>query len=513
MNNPVVKYLSIVFVASLPLAWLTARAFLGGPGARAADAAIPVCDPDAPTAAKLEAELRAIAEWEKSHGPTHDPAGFVGVAEDDQSQLVFRLTETLALAAAANASFDAAEVDKARVALERLVATESSAIEGLPSRGREILAAAKQGASLLDRHSAWLEDRRVVRETLEKASNLLDTDPDGESEARCLELLHALRKSHSAVVGDGDPAEPAKALTAREDSEAKRLEARGACRCDYVKAAGLKDSPPTSAAQWRSRWNELDTFVAKHAGTPDERERKLVEGAGRRAKDAELAFKKESALEAGTAAELVTRIQAWRTAASAAAPREADHHRAQAEEMGRDWLGKRIPRLPAAPHLKALAALEEGVIDDGTPTGKRRIGVFQQVPNDPTRYRWWASAGRRVEKDPHDLKQRKWPRGEPPSPFSLKRPPGKPRYLVMYEEYVNSREAFVERDVQDNALSFAEVFERLAEEWDEHQKVPNANPDDGFEDKYADLSAACRRAAQVIREYDDATRARANGQP
>lgn len=486
----------IVTLACLPLVTLTVGGFLGTASSSTPIDPLPAFTPSQAIAAKLADVVasRTAVAMELAN----DPAGWRNGNAASAHALPYRLAASLQQAAQAGKSDDTAAVDHALSDLQALIAGDAKAIEQLSPEGQAILNNLKQRAARLKLHHAWLMNRMTIRDSLANAARSIATAPGGQAEKACLTLLESLGDTFPNVVADDDPAEPSDARTMSEDREIKAMATRAKFRMAYGLACGLSDNGASNAESFKQQWDALKGFLRTYPdGPPDDRDRPLLADARQRVTQAELAFRKQHALEAATAAELAANTEAWLKAINASAPDQADGNAAEVIEMRRTWLATRITSLPTTPD--SLKTMQEGLIDDGTLEGKRRIGVFQQVPGDAMRYRWWKNNTQRVEKDPQEPKELRFPRGA--STVYLKRPPAEPRYSIIQSDYVKCRDAFLSSGFSENPLLYCDECERLAKAWDDYKRIPNADPADGFDQFYPDVAGVCRRAAECIRDF------------
>ena len=162
-------------------------------------------------------------------------------------------------------------------------------------------------------------------------------------------------------------------------------------------------------------------------------------------------------------------------------------------DLMRTWLDRSLPAVPAT--IKGLDGMKEGIVDDRQ-AGKRLIAIFQPVPGQENRYRWWYSAAKR-----RDL-----PLGED-SGF-LKQPPIEPRYQDWLARYRRLRDNYVNQGgFLADADSFVTACRSLAEEYAEHTATPALDQENSFDRAAAGWATnVFERAALVATEFHAACR-------
>lgn len=478
------KSLSIVGIASLPLAALTGLAFSGSRETGGVTGDMPIV----PAAIAAVREKAAAVLQSKAAAETAadaDPAGFRAKAGDATAGLP--PYSTAATLAEAEAAAKVSDLDRTSRALAGL-ADESLVPVGL----RPEVARRRQ---LLERHATWLRNRSVAQDILRLADETLRAQASISNAGKAADALEDLRRRLPQVTrADEASAEPGDALTAEEATEAQRLQLWAAYRLEFLTLkgahAGLKKDEADELRPVVEGW---DRFLAKYdrPGVPDPDEC-IVESKHLRT-EARLALLWATAVGRDTPDTLAPAVLDWldepRTAGASG---EVDpHSRGQATALLKAWLERNLPLPPTPPG--GLEGMQEGIIDDQQ-GGKRLVAIFQAAPGQPRRYRWWYSAAERQDR----------PLGQD-SGFLLEIP-GPPKCISWAERYRDARDAYLTSFIVDDG-SFALECRALAEACRNHMELPPLDPENDIMAPVAGwgelFSAAADRSAAFQRAWSD----------
>jgi hypothetical protein len=474
------KSLSIVGIATLPLAVLTVVAFRST-GERAGVAG---GVPSVPASVvrvrdKATAALRAKAAAETA--AEADPAGFLAKAGD--AALTEPPYSTAARLAEAEVAARADDLDRTTRALADL-ADESMVPDGL----RGDFARRRQ---LLERHATWLRNRTVASDALRLADETLRAPASIPNAAKAADTLEDLRRRLPQVAkADTAADEPGDALTVEEAAEASRLRQWAAYRSEFLsmksKRAGLDNDKPDVLKSVVEGW---DRFLTRYdrAGVPDPDD--CIGESKRLRTEAQLAFLWARAIACVTSDTLAPAVLDWLDEPRSAADGGGDDpdRRGQATSLLRAWLESNLPSPPRLPD--GLAGMQEGIVDDQQ-AGKRLIAIFQAVPEQPRRYRYWHSAAERK-----DL-----PLGK--DSWFLQDPPAPPKCIGWATRYGQARDAYLAGFMVDDD-SFASECRALAEACRNHMQLLPLDPQNDIMAPVADwaelFSAAANRSAAFQR--------------
>lgn len=502
------RALAIVTVATLPLAALSARAFVSTPAPDSGSSELPRYDGDA---AAIEGAKKRAADA-LAAAPA-DPVGWGQPKKPASNDLAveYRVAAVLATsdqAAGARGSGAGGDVTAAITAVERMLEEPSLAtIEALPASGPKLVAALRAQRSRLGRHKQWLDDREDMQKRITEMAGKLVGDPLGANEKDCLDSLRKAVTDYPTVVADDSADEPASSRTSAEDRSLRALLARARFRGDWVEAMTPKDPAV--------RFRLLEQFVGKHAAAPDPADAGLLEQAREAIPAARLAFHETVARSAESAADFAAALKQW--LAIPADPRQAgpDTRKQDARKLIHDWLEVRLPAIAVPPELAGLGQLQEGVYVDGD-SKRLTFGIFEAIRDDD-RSRYWRDNEQKNEKD--DAGKRKYPRG-----FTTLRisPPGPkpPRCLSLRADYDAARNSFLKDPLvqagpagASAAGKFADDCDRLTGEATALCQVPVgegalAHPlGPSYKTWTEALERAFEAAARAAREFDAVGRA------
>ena len=484
------KTLAVVVMAAMPLALLTVMSFLSTGERGPTQAGMPVVPPNV-VAVREKATLALQAKAEADEAVAKDPAGLREKIDGAASKAhPYATASILAEAEAASAATDLKKIENALTSLETAGITASDLLPEVERRQRQ-----------LGVRRTWLANRIAAAEALTAADKTMNGPRTIAGTEECLKVLFDLRRRLPNDAAEGDE-ESTDSLTTSEAGRAAQLRAWAEYRRAFLQAkakhAKIGEAKPEALAALVEEW---DRFLASNGrpGAPD-RDECVTEARSLRM-ETRLAFLWATAVAQKNAATLAPAVLKWLEE-----PRSREAQNTSDEELlrkGADlmraWLDRSLPPVPAA--VKGLDGMKEGVVDDRQ-AGKRLIAIFQPVPGQENRYRWWYSAAKR-----RDL-----PLGED-SGF-LQQPPFDPRYQDWLVRYRKLRDEFVNQGgFLDDVDPFVTACRSLADEYAEHAALPALDQDNPFDRAAADWDTnVFKRAAVVATEFQAACRESGLGQ-
>jgi len=475
------KYLSIVGVATLPLAALTALAFFstgerGGTLGNVPEVPISIAEAGEKATAALQGKAAAETAFDS------DPAGFRSKADGAAGNDLPYLTAVIL--AEAHAAAKEADIDRTSRALASL-ADEST----MPIGVRADVAKHRQR---LERHATWLKSRSIASDALRVADETMRAPASIANANKTIDTVDELRRRLPQVAkADALADEPGDALTGDEAAEATRLRQWAVYRASFLalkaKHTTLEKSKPDSL---KALVDGFDQFLATHdrPGAPDPDA--CVGEARRLRSDVQLALLWAKAAVQDTPATLAPAVLAWLDEPRLNAGGDADR-RVQAAALMKAWLERHLPSPPKPP--AGLQGMQEAIIDDGQ-TGKRLVAIFQAVPGQPRRYRWWYTAAERKE----------LPLGKD-SGFLVDQPTP-PKCIAWATRYRENHNAYLAGFMADDG-HFATECRNLADACRAHMQVPAFDPEAdvaapalGWEKLFADAAERASAFDRACRE-------------
>jgi hypothetical protein len=467
-------------IATLPLVVLTCKAFfIGGNRESAIGDMPPVPTSVATVREKAGLILQLKANVDALAGA--DPAGFRGkTAGTAAGQPPFLIATKLSGADVAVGSADIKQVEQAIADLSDLTTVPD-----------ELTASVIERRSRLERHLAWLGNRRLTADTLAAAEKLLRDAVSVANAEACLKLVAELQRRLPKVAAAGE--EPLDALTAEEAEQANALRAWSSCRRAFLQTKAKQASAGNASLKMLAGLvTDWDRFLEIHgrpgATDPDE----CIPEARQLRAAVHLQFLWQKASGQETAASFAPAVMAWLDASQRGREDDAGSI-ARANDLVSEWVDREVPKAPQVP--AGLAGMGEGIVDDKQ-SGKRLIAIFQAVPGQSLRFRWWNSRDQ----------QKELPLGIA-SGF-LKAAPQPPKYESWAKRYDTLRAVFVHRGgFISDAEAFVQGSESLRDEVARHRSIPTYEPDDPFDGQtkgWADEIFG--RAAEVAKEFVAALR-------
>lgn len=473
---------AIVAVAALPLASLTVMAFFSTGERGRTQLSIPAVTPNV-VAVRDKAAAALQGKAEAAEAAAQDPAGFREKIDGAAAKVApYALATTLAEAEAASSATDPKKVEAALARLEAAHAT-----------GGDLLPEIEKRQQRLTVRRTWLANRLDTAEAMTNAERSMNGPHTIAGAEDCLKILLKLRRKlpNEPIAEDEETTD---SLTTSEAGKAGELRTWAESRRAFLQAkarhASLQEPSPETLASLVEEWNRfLASYGRRDALDRDE----CVPEARRLRTDSRLALLWATAVAQKSAATLAPAVLKWLDE-----PRNDDDQNSsdvgrlqKGADLMRTWLDRSLPAVPAT--IKGLDGMKEGIVDDRQ-AGKRLIAIFQPVPGQENRYRWWYSVANR-----RDL-----PLGED-SGF-LKQPPIEPRYQDWLARYRTLRDNYVnEAGFLADADSFVTACRSLAKEYAEHTTTPALDAGNFFDRAAAGWGTSVfERAAVVATEFHTA---------
>jgi len=262
--------------------------------------------------------------------------------------------------------------------------------------------------------------------------------------------------------------DPPDARTTSEDEAIRALTARAVFRGAFhsaMKAASPKDT-----------FQRLSALLEEYAAAPDPVDEPLRDAAAATLPAARLACYEAEARSATDAREFVMALRRWLDAPGDPLAAAAADRRVKGAALTREWLSDRVPVLEPPARLAPLTALQEARWLTGGST-VRLLGVFQAIPNDARRWRYWQDNEQKMLKDAGG--ERRFPRGWHTVTLDVPPEPAAPAVLTMLAEYHDQRDEFLQAatksrgdDLSRHGRSFSELCNALAGRLDSHLSIP-----------------------------------------
>jgi hypothetical protein len=466
------RAITLMSVATLPLLALTARAFFVSPKGE-------LTTTDLATYADGSKELdeaRRLIAAASGGAPREprDPAGWrsLRAAEPAEERIEYRVVAALDKAGQAlTARGDSATGDVASAIGEvqgLLTERRRAEVEALEPSGSTLVASLGEALGWLQRRQVWLVNRAETGATILSMTEALAGEPKGTGEAKCLQLARSVATRLPRVVPPDVGDDPPDARTTAEDEEIRRLAERAVFRSAFHSAMGA-DSP-------RETFERLSALLDEYSTAPDPADGPLRDAAAAALPAARLAHYEAEARSATDARDFVVALRRWLDTPGDPRAAAAGERTTKGAALTREWLGERVPALKPPDRLAPLIELQEARWQTGGAT-VRLLGVFQAIPNDARRWRYWQDNDQKMLKDAGG--ERKFPRGWHTVTLDVPPDPAPSAVLGVLAEYQKARDEFLLAatksrgdDLVRQGHSFSELCDTLAGQLESHLSIP-----------------------------------------